>query len=113
MTGGAAKHDPEKFVRDALAAGLDAEPGSPFGVRGMAWGAWVEDGWHPAYAGAPDDGRGWDSPALPEVVRGGAFLSWPWQIDWEALLLHVAHRERKREGKFPRLLARDLPRAAG
>ncbi len=105
----ARKNNPEQFVRDALAAGLDGEPRHVFGIRGMGWGTWVEDGWHPTYEGAPDDGRAWDPGEIPEVVRGGAYLSWPWQMDGEALLMHAAHRERKPRGNFPLLLARNLP----
>lgn len=103
------QHDPRKFVENALNGGLERETGFLFGVRGLGWGTWVEDSWHSTYEGAPDDARSWDPHAIPEVVRGGAYLSWPWQMDGEALLLHAAHRERKSKGNFPLLLARNLP----
>lgn len=105
----ARKHNPEQFVRNALVTGIDGEPRGVFGICGMGWGTWVEDGWHATYEGAPDDGRAWDPAAIPTVVRGGAYLSWPWQIDGEALLMHAAHRERKPKGNFPLLLACNLP----
>ena len=103
------KHDPRKFVENALQGGLGEETGFLFGVRGLGWGTWVEDGWHANYEGAPDDGRSWDPQEIPEVVRGGGYQSWPWQIDGEALLMHAAHRERKSKGNFPLLLAHNLP----
>ena len=103
------KHDPRKFVENAMQGGLDAETGFLFGVRGLGWGTWVEDSWHANYQGAPNDGQSWDPHEIPEVVRGGAYLSWPWQMDGEALLMHAAHRERKSKGNFPLLLAHNLP----
>lgn len=77
-----------------------------FGVDG---GTWVEDGWHSNYEGAPEDGAAWEPRERPEMVRGGGWLSWPWQVEGEQLLLHPANRERKGEGTFPLLVARDLP----
>ncbi len=103
------KHDPRKFVENALQKGLNGETGFLFGVRGLGWGTWVEDSWHANYEGAPNAGESWEPHEIPEVVRGGAYQSWPWQMDGEALLMHAAHREQKPNGKFPLLLARNLP----
>ncbi len=96
-----------------IEAGLDAEPPTPCGLRGLGWGSWVEDSWHPDYTGAPADGSAWEPVSPPELVRGGAFLSFPWQLDAEALLLHPAHRESLTDGRFPLRLARNLPPRPG
>jgi hypothetical protein len=79
-------------------------------VLGLAWGTWVADGWRPDLADAPADGSARAPGATPETVRGGGLLSWPWQVDGEALLMHVAQRDKgaQRAG-YPLLLARDLP----
>lgn len=96
----------------AVAEDLETPGTEGFGVRGLAWGTWVADAWRPDYAAAPADGSARAPGATPETVRGGALLSWPWQVDGEALLMHVAHRDRgaQRAG-YPLLLARDLPPA--
>ena len=101
--------NPETYTADVLASDLFADDGHPFSIRGLGWGSWVEDGWHPSYRGAPSDGSAWEPREILEVVRGGAFLSWPWQTDGEALLLHAAHRDREQRCGFPLLVARDLP----
>ena len=44
-----------------------------YDMRGNAW-EWVQDNWHPNYAGAPADGRAWLSPLDPRRVLRGA--SW-------------------------------------
>lgn len=103
-----ADEPPETYTARVLAAALSAGDGHPFGVYGLGWGSRVEDSWHSSYRNAPTDGSAWEPREVPEVVRGGAFLSWPWQTDGEALLLHAAHRERV-QTVFPLLLARDLP----
>lgn len=105
--------DPETYTATVLAGDLLTDDRHPFGIRGLGWGTWVEDGWHPSYQGAPLDGSAWEPRELPEVARSGALLSWPWQIDGEAILLHVAHRERVQSQAFPMLLARDLPAVRG
>jgi Leucine-rich repeat (LRR) protein len=102
-------HNLPKYFKDTLAKGGLGGEGDMFGLRGLGWGTWVEDGWHDSYAGAPIDGSAWEPKELPEMIRSGAFLSWPWQMDGEALLLHVAHREHQVNRNFPILLARDLP----
>lgn len=45
-------------------------------LSGNVW-EWVEDCWHPGYAGAPGDGKPWTRSCEGEhfVVRGGAFNS--------------------------------------
>lgn len=103
--------DPYEYAKREMAADLlDAED-HPFGVCGMGWGSWVEDGWHRLYRGAPADGSAWEPREWPNVVRSGALLSFPWQMDGEALLLHASHRERAQNQSLPVLLALDLPPA--
>jgi formylglycine-generating enzyme required for sulfatase activity len=51
-----------------------------FGLFAMGGGVdqWVQDCWHPNYAGAPADGSTWDSPTCREhVLRGGSWRSSP------------------------------------
>jgi formylglycine-generating enzyme required for sulfatase activity len=93
----------------ALEKDLGAPESTAFGVGGLAWGSWVEDAWRPTYLGAPGDGSTRLPPPLPETLRGGALLSWPWQTDGEILLLHVTNRERRSSASFPLLLGRNLP----
>ena len=96
----------------ALAEDLETSGTEGFGVRGLAWGSWVADTWRPDLADAPADGSARAPGATPETVRGGGLLSWPWQVDGEALLMHVAHRDNAgTRAFFPLLLARDLPPA--
>jgi formylglycine-generating enzyme required for sulfatase activity len=99
---------PKAYAEQVLASPLE-EDEQPFGICGLGWGTWVEDGWHASYQGAPCDGSAWEPREIPQVVRSGALLSYPWQIDGEALLLHTTHRERPPSQSFPLLLARDLP----
>ncbi|MEK7388210.1 MAG: SUMF1/EgtB/PvdO family nonheme iron enzyme [Elusimicrobiota bacterium] len=47
---------------------------------------WVQDVYHDSYAGAPDDGRAWESPAGTARVRRGA----PWNLGPEHV--RAAHR---------------------
>lgn len=100
--------DAESYAVSVLADKLSAD-GHPFGVHGLGWGSWVEDGWQLSYRDAPSDGSAWKPRQIPQVARGGALLSYPWQVDGEALLLHAAHRERLFDRNFPVMLARDLP----
>ena len=49
-----------------------------FGIHDMHGGAWewVQDCWHPSYAGAPSDGSAWEDGSCDErVLRGGAWSS--------------------------------------
>lgn len=59
-----------------LPAAVDAYAPNRFGLYGTAGGVaeWVEDCWHPSYAGAPKDGSAWTTGACQErVVRGGSW----------------------------------------
>lgn len=59
-----------------LPAAVDAFGANGFGLQGTAGGVaeWVEDCWHPSYAGAPRDGSAWTSGDCRErVVRGGSW----------------------------------------
>ena len=88
---------------------LEAMP-PPFGVCGLGWGEWVDDGWHATYRGAPKRSRAWEPKTEPEVVRAGAFELWPWQVGSEGLLLHAAARGKAREGDaYAVRFAQDLP----
>jgi formylglycine-generating enzyme required for sulfatase activity len=101
--------NPEFYTSKVLSEEIEKDDSQPFGIHGLGWGSWVEDSWHRSYQNAPQDGSAWEPHQLPEVARGGGFLSWPWQVDGEALLLHAAHRERSQSALFPILLALDLP----
>ena len=103
--------EPSEYAERVLSADLADADGHPFGVCGMGWGTWVEDSWHRSYRGAPADGSAWEPRELPELARGGGLMSYPWQMEGEALLLHATHRERVQSQRFPVLLARDLPPA--
>ena len=104
------QEDPQAFTAHALSVKLLESEEHPFGVCGLGWGSWVEDGWHPSYKNAPGDGSAWEPSQLPIVGRGGGFLSHPWQTAGEEFMLHAAYRERLTDKEFPVLLARDLPR---
>lgn len=59
-----------------LPAAVDAFAANEFGLQGTAGGVaeWVEDCWHPTYAGAPRDGSAWVTGTCRErVVRGGSW----------------------------------------
>ena len=59
----------------------------------------------------PNGGSAREPRESPEVMRGGgAPMLVPWQVGGEAMLLLVAHREKRAEGSAPILLARDLPK---
>jgi hypothetical protein len=104
---------PADFVKGFLGGDLH-QGDEPFGVYGLAWGTWVDDGWAPSYKDAPGDGSAREPHELPEVVRGGgAPMQWPWQVGGEALLLLTVVRERREKGTAPVLLARDLPPRRG
>ncbi len=104
------EEDLHTHTANILAADLLADETHPFGICGLGWGTWVEDGWHPSYRNAPADGSAWEPREIPNVGRSGAFLSFPWQTDGEEFMLHAAYRERLKDKEFPILLARDLPR---
>jgi formylglycine-generating enzyme required for sulfatase activity len=98
------------FVRTFLAREL-LDCDDTFGVHGLAWGTWVDDGWFDSYGRASADGSAREPRARPEVMRGGgAPMLVPWQVGGEAMLLLVAHREKRQKGNAPVLLARDLPK---
>ncbi len=104
--------DPAAFVRARLRGKLLAGD-APFGVFGLMWGTWVDDGWFDSHKGAPADGTAREPRRVPEVMRGGgAPMLVPWQIGGEAMLLLTAHRERRQKGSVPVLLALDLPTRA-
>jgi formylglycine-generating enzyme required for sulfatase activity len=103
------EEDPEAYVQ-RIRSGKLLEDDHPFGVCGLGWGTWVEDGWHVGYKNAPSDGSAWEPREIPNVVRSGALLSHPWQTDGEEFMLHTAYRERLQDKQFPVLLARDLPK---
>ncbi|MEZ5115790.1 MAG: hypothetical protein R2737_05930 [Candidatus Nanopelagicales bacterium] len=99
---------PPEWAARVLAAPL-AEEEHPFGILGLGWGGWLDDGWHPSYRGAPTTSRAWGPMSRPETVRGGALTLWPWQSA-EVLLLHAALRDRAGAGAaYPVRWARDLP----
>lgn len=104
--------EPREYAERVMAADLLDADGHPFGICGMGWGSWVEDSWHRSYGGAPSDGSAWEPRELPELARSGGLMSYPWQMEGEALLLHATHRERVQSQRFPVLLARDLPPAS-
>lgn len=103
------EEDPEAYAKRIRSAKL-LEDDHPFGVCGLGWGTWVEDGWHLGYKNAPADGSAWEPREVPNVVRGGAFLSYPWQTPGEEFMLHTAYREQVKDREYPVLLARDLPK---
>jgi formylglycine-generating enzyme required for sulfatase activity len=101
---------PGEFVTDFMAGTLLADAPA-FGIHGLCWGTWVDDAWASSYRKAPKDGSAFEPHELPEVVRGGgAPRSYPWQVGGERLLLVTAHRERSEKGRFPILVARNLPK---
>lgn len=51
------------------------EPRSRFGVQGLHYEEWVEDDWHPTYAGAPTNSAPWMNGDERGVYRGGLLLS--------------------------------------
>lgn len=99
----------QEYASRILSAKL-LEDDHRFGVCGLGWGTWVEDSWHVGYKNAPADGSAWEPREIPNVVRGGGFLSYPWQTDGEEFMLHSAYRERMQDKQFPVLLAHDLPK---
>lgn len=103
------EENPQEYASRILSAKL-LEDDHPFGVCGLGWGTWVEDGWHVGYKNAPADGSAWEPREVPNVVRGGGFLSHPWQTDGEEFMLHAAYREQVKDREYPVLLARDLPK---
>ena len=103
------EEDPQAYVQ-RIRSGKLLEDDHPFGVCGLGWGTWVEDGWHLGFKNAPADGSAWEPREVPNVVRSGAFLSYPWQTPGEEFMLHTAYRERIQNKNFPILLACDLPK---
>lgn len=99
---------PEAYAKRIRSAQL-LEDDHPFGICGLGWGAWVEDGWHLGYKNAPADGSAWEPREVPNVVRSGGFLSHPWQTPGEEFMLHTTFREQVKDREYPVLLARDLP----
>ena len=103
------EEDPQAYANRVLSA-EPLEDEHPFGVCGLGWGTWVEDSWHLGYKTAPADGSAWEPRDVPNVVRGGGFLSFPWQTGGEEFMLHTAYREQIKDKQFPVLLACDLPK---
>lgn len=104
-----ADEDPEAWAERTLATALDGLE-HPLGIRGLGWGEWIDDGWHPSYAGAPARSIAWAPKTRPEVVRGGALALWPWQAGGEIVLCHAAARDRSGGAARNALrLALDLP----
>jgi formylglycine-generating enzyme required for sulfatase activity len=56
---------------------VGSHPANAFGIHDLHGNVceWVEDAWHPDYAGAPSDGSAWTKAGDPDrrVVRGGAW----------------------------------------
>ena len=51
-----------------------------YDVLGNVW-EWVEDCWNGSYAGAPSDGRAWESGNCGRrVLRGGSWNNAPWNL---------------------------------
>ncbi len=90
----------------AWIARADAPGG--FGLEQLAWGEWVDDGWHDTYKRAPETSDAWEPRARPEMARSGAKALAPWQNPGEQLLLHVTARDRS-TGEHGVRLAMDLP----
>ncbi|MBK6792078.1 MAG: hypothetical protein IPG80_05935 [Anaerolineales bacterium] len=103
------EEDPQEYTSRILSAKL-LEDDHPFGVCGLGWGTWVEDGWHLGYKNAPVDGSAWEPRDVPNVVRSGGFLSHPWQTPGEEFMLHCTYREQVKDREYPVLLAKDLPK---
>lgn len=103
------EEDPQDYANRILSAKL-LEDNHPFGICGLGWGTWVEDGWHLGYKNAPTDGSAWEPREVPNVVRGGAFPSFPWQTEGEEFMLHSAYRGQLKDREYPVLLAIDLPK---
>lgn len=87
---------PEVWAEATLASALDHDE-HPFGIAGLGWGEWIDDGWHPNYVGAPNRSTSWEPETRPTVVRGGALAHWPWQVGGELVLAHAAARDRAGE----------------
>jgi hypothetical protein len=86
--------------------------GHPWGVHGMAWGTWVEDGWSSTHGKTPLDGAPRRPTEVPTTTRGGGLEAWPWQDTGEILALHATFRDRG--GTYhPLLWGSDLPPRAG
>jgi len=101
--------DPEPWVAAHLASPVGAHS-HRFGMQGLGWGEWVDDGWHPTYKGAPTGSAAWDPKTRPETVRGGSLALWPWQVGGEVLLCHAACRDRAGDGSIHAVrFAADLP----
>lgn len=101
--------DPDAWVEQTLGTPL-SRLSDPFGVLGLGWGEWVDDGWHPSYSKAPKRAVAWDPKVEPELVRGGAFDLWPWQVGGEVVLCHAAARDRAGPGAAHTVrFATDLP----
>ncbi len=86
------EEDPEDYARRLAACPLDVDV-SPWGIYGLMWSEWVDDGWHPSYRKAPADALAWEPRTEPETVRGGLFELWPWQVT-EGIACHVVARDR-------------------
>lgn len=100
---------PEAWAEATLASALDHDA-HPFGIAGLGWGEWIDDGWHPSYEGAPNRSMSWEPATRPTVVRGGALAHWPWQVGGELVLAHAASRDRAGEAAHHAVrLALDLP----
>jgi formylglycine-generating enzyme required for sulfatase activity len=74
-------------------------PANAFGLHDLHGNVceWVEDAWHPGYAGAPEDGSAWSESGTTDrrVIRGGAW-------DYLPRLLRSAWRD-----SLPRARRRD------
>lgn len=102
----AGSETPEAWAERLSSGGDD---GHPFGVAGLGWGEWVDDGWHDSYKGAPKTSAAWEPVEWPMCTRGGALALWPWQVGGEVILGHAACRDRAVEGVQCVRLALDLP----
>ena len=83
--------DPEAYAERVASFPTMEADASPWGIFGLMWSEWVDDGWHPSYKRAPADSRAWEPRLEPETVRGGLLDLWPWQCS-EAIQSHVVVR---------------------
>ena len=100
--------DPEVYAARVASRPTVEGDTTPWGIQGLMWCEWVDDGWHPNYKRAPSDSRPWEPRQEPETVRGGLLDLWPWQSS-EAIQCHVTVRNRGGVGLYGVRPAWSLP----